>query len=162
MGSNLMGGGRTNILIFMVSFLSVFEICDMRSFCDEDDEKHFETPTLSKFGDNITITVTLESNGTYMLMCNDSVIYDTYLKRSKANITTNATHFTLLTSCTEAICIYMLQTVKETDVHCQYFNVSHCQSHLPSMHLAQNSCSKCKYVIFTITLSYIFYLIFKI
>nr|AYF58431.1 membrane glycoprotein E68 [Elephant endotheliotropic herpesvirus 1B] len=154
MGSNLMGGGQYTYITFMASVLSVFG-----SFCDQDDEKPFETPTLSRFDNHITITVTLESNGTYMLTCNGSVIYDTRLKNSKVNITTNATHFTV-TSCTD--CNYVLQTEKENDVHCQYFNVSDCQSHFPSRHLAQNSCSECNYATFTTTpfVLPIFYLIF--
>nr|AYF58585.1 membrane glycoprotein E68 [Elephant endotheliotropic herpesvirus 1A] len=152
-----MGGNQYTYIIFMASVFSVFG-----NFCDQDDEKRFKTPTLSRFDNHITITVTLESNGTYTLMCNGSVIYDTRLQSSKVNITTNATHFTLLTSCTEAVCNYVLQTEKELDIYCQYFNVSNCQSHFSSMPLAQNSCSECKYVIFTVTsfVILIFYLIF--
>nr|AYF58603.1 membrane glycoprotein E68 [Elephant endotheliotropic herpesvirus 1A] len=158
------GGNQYTYIVSMVSFLSVLGICDMGNFCDQDDEKRFEIPTLSRFDDNITITVTLESNGNYMLTCNGSVIYDTHLKNSKVNVTTNTTHFTLLTSCTEAVCNYALQTerTEKTEIYCQYFNVSNCPSHFPSEHLAQNSCCERTYVMFTSTsfVIIIFYLFF--
>nr|AYF58574.1 membrane glycoprotein E51 [Elephant endotheliotropic herpesvirus 1A] len=164
----MMGGGINSILTpyLMGNFFLYFELCSNRDLCQRDDERSFETPTISILNDKINITVERKMDDLSILIHNGSIFYTS---SDTSRIHTNATHFTLIASCATAAGSYMLQTASHgRRTTCQYFNVTNCLSYStpPSYptptHLAQKSCSECKYRTFTITsfVILIFYFIF--
>nr|APG41617.1 membrane glycoprotein E51 [Elephant endotheliotropic herpesvirus 1A] len=162
----MMGGGcfETSIvtyIIFMGNFFYVFVLCANPDLC-QSSKKNFTTSTISRSNDQITITVKIETDDYYVLKRNSSILYTK--TNQPSDVTINATHFILVTSCATATGNYSLQTASHNHGStCHYFNVS-CPSYFTSTPLAQSSCSECNYTTFTTTpfVILIFYLIFLI
>nr|AYF58602.1 membrane glycoprotein E51 [Elephant endotheliotropic herpesvirus 1A] len=160
----MMGGGfETSILIYTIfigNFFSIFILCANQDLCQAS-KKNFTTSTISRSNGQIIITVQIETDEFYLLQHNNSILYGKGTQPSY--VTTNATHFTLVTSCeTAATGSYILQTGSHSRSTCHYFNITSCLSYVTPAYLAQSSCSECNYTRFTITsfVILIFYLIF--
>nr|AYF58524.1 membrane glycoprotein E51 [Elephant endotheliotropic herpesvirus 1A] len=154
-----MGGGTTRILILYLcgTFFSVSASCVKSDLC-KGAKTGFET-TFSTLGDQINITVKMETEDFYILQRNSCILFTK--SNQPSNVKVNSTHFTLALPCSTSIGNYVLQTASYSST-CYYFNVTNCPSDSTSTHLAQKSCSECKYTIFTITpfVIFLFYFIF--
>nr|AYF58518.1 glycoprotein E51 [Elephant endotheliotropic herpesvirus 1B] len=150
----MMGGGTISMLILY------FTLCATQDLCQHDNQRSFKAPTISRLNDQINITLKIETYDFYILNLNGSILYTKRTQPSNINI--NETHFTLVTSCVTGTGSYVLQTAAHQGTTCHYFNVTNCLSDSPSTHLAQKSCSECKYITFTITsfVILIFYFVF--
>nr|AYF58584.1 membrane glycoprotein E51 [Elephant endotheliotropic herpesvirus 1A] len=158
----MMGGGSKTVIftLFMGNFFP-YLYCADQGLC-QSSKKNFTTSTISRSNDQIIVTVQIETDEFYLLQHNSSRLYS---KRNKPSyITTNATHFTLVTPCaTAATGIYILQTGShDRGSTCHYFNITSCLSYATPTYLPQSSCSECNYTTFTTTpfVILIFYLIF--
>nr|AYF58466.1 membrane glycoprotein E51 [Elephant endotheliotropic herpesvirus 1B] len=156
-----MGGGTSILTLYLGGIFFVFALCANQDFCQHDDQRSFETPTISILNDQITITVKIKIDGFSILRHNGSIIYTT--SQETSNVNTNTTHFTFVTSCATATGRYMLQIAAHGHgTTCQYFNVTNCPPYFTPTHLAQSACSECRCAIFTITsfVILVFYLLF--